>query len=359
MTRIFLAPFILPQQAFLFVKTNLPGVLLCLLISCMAMVLEAAETFLLGKAWLESLNLALLLGVFARTLYEPGLIWADGIKLCSKTLLNIAIVLLGASFSLNAVLCAGPLLLVGIMGVVLFSIIFTYGVGRVIGLPTPQLLLVACGNAICGNSAIMAAAPVIRAKDEDVGATIAFTAAGGLVVVLCLPLLVPTLHMSQSAQGALAGLTVYAVPQVVAAAAPFGLTAVHVGTLVKLMRVLMLGPVCIGLSLLAPKLLHMGAASKPPAAPYHLPFSRLMPWYITGFFVMMIARSLSIIPTAAVAPLGFTATNLTILAMAALGLSVDLRSVIRAGKPLVLTVCFSLVGLIGASLALVKVTFCD
>ena len=51
--------------------------------------------------------------------------------------------------------------------------------------------------------------------------------------------------------GALAGLTVYAVPQVLAATAPLGATALQVGTLVKLVRVLMLGPVCFGLSLIA------------------------------------------------------------------------------------------------------------
>ena len=52
----------------------------------------------------------------------------------------------------------------------------------------------------------------------------------------------------------LAGLTVYAVPQVLAATAPVGLVAVHVGTLVKLVRVLMLGPVVLALSLVASRL---------------------------------------------------------------------------------------------------------
>ena len=60
--------------------------------------------------------------------------------------------------------------------------------------------------------------------------------------------------MTQLGYGALAGLTVYAVPQVIAAAAPFGPKAVQIGTLVKLIRVLMLGPVCLVLSLVTPKL---------------------------------------------------------------------------------------------------------
>jgi uncharacterized membrane protein YadS len=106
-------------------------------------------------------------------------------------------------------------------------------------------VLVACGNSICGNSAIAAVAPVIGADGEDVAASIAFTAVLGVVVVLLLPFLAPLLHLSGLQYGVLAGLTVYAVPQVLAATAPLGMVAVQMGTLVKLVRVLMLGPVVL------------------------------------------------------------------------------------------------------------------
>ena len=81
-------------------------------------------------------------------------------------------------------------------------------------------VLVACGNSICGNSAIAAVAPVIGADGKDVAASIAFTAVLGVLVVLGLPLLVPLLRLSETQYGVLAGLTVYAVPQVLAATAP-------------------------------------------------------------------------------------------------------------------------------------------
>jgi uncharacterized membrane protein YadS len=70
-------------------------------------------------------------------------------------------------------------------------------------------------------------------------------------MVLGLPLLIPLLHLSANQYGILAGLTVYAVPQVLAATVPAGLASTQVGTLVKLVRVLMLGPVVVGLSVLA------------------------------------------------------------------------------------------------------------
>ncbi|WKC16653.1 YeiH family protein [Acetobacter pasteurianus] len=332
------------------ISHNFPGILLCLGITGIAYFCQQIEEFLCGKIWLEMLNLALIAGVVVRAVHKPDHLWQPGIRTCSKTLLNIGIVLLGASFSIDAAFSTGPWLLVGVMGLVAFSLIFTSCIGCMMGLPLPQTLLVACGNSICGNSAIMAAAPTIHAKDEDIGATIAFTAAGGLILVVGLPLVAPFLPLDSRTGGALAGLTVYAVPQVAAAASAFGGNAGHIGMLVKLMRVLMLGPVCIVLSILYARL-NRGKVQHAHRAP------QMVPWYIVGFIIMMIARSMNVIPHELIAPLSFTANFLTILAMAALGLCIDIRSVFRAGRPLLLTEGFSLLGLICASMLLLKVMF--
>src|ERR1700675_1837819 len=122
---------------------------------------------------------------------------------------------------------------------------------RVTGLPLRMAILIACGNSICGNSAIAAVAPVIGADSDDIAASISFTAMLGVIVVLTLPLMVPVLQLSLTQYGVLAGLTVYAVPQVLAATLPIGALSNQVGTVVKLVRVLMLGPVVLGLSLIS------------------------------------------------------------------------------------------------------------
>ena len=57
-------------------------------------------------------------------------------------------------------------------------------------------VLVASGNAICGNSAIAAVAPIIGATAREVASAIAFTAVLGVAVVLALPLLIPALGLS-------------------------------------------------------------------------------------------------------------------------------------------------------------------
>ena len=67
----------------------------------------------------------------------------------------------------------------------------SFGIGRGLGLTPKLAMLVACGNSICGNSAIAAVAPVIGADSRDVASSIAFTAVLGVIVVLALPLAAP------------------------------------------------------------------------------------------------------------------------------------------------------------------------
>lgn len=181
---------------FAHLRRILPGLLLCLAVTGAALALESAEEHLFGRAWLEALVLAIVLGTALRTAWNPGARFFPGIAFGAKTVLEVAVVLLGASLSLATLLAAGPGLLVGIAVVVMAAIAASYGIGRALGLHPRLAILVACGKSICGNSAIAATAPVIGADGEDVASSIAFTAVLGVLVVLGLPLLVPLLGLS-------------------------------------------------------------------------------------------------------------------------------------------------------------------
>jgi len=340
----------------------LPGVGLCVAVTLAALTLEHAEAALFGRAWLEALVLAILIGTAIRTAWAPGVRWRPGIEFSAKTLLEVAVVLLGASVSAATVLAIGPWMLLGIASVVAVAILASYGIGRLLGLPVRMALLVACGNSICGNSAIAAVAPVIGADGDDVAASIAFTAVLGVLAVLGLPLLAPLLGLSGHQYGVLAGLTVYAVPQVLAATAPVAAVAVQVGTLVKLVRVLMLGPVVLVLSMLAPRLReeadepapHVTAGDRPKAG--RPPLHRLLPWFILGFLGMIALRSAGAIPDVVLPLLATAATALTVVSMAALGLGVDVRVVARAGGPATAAVVLSLIVLGAISLGLIRLS---
>ncbi|MBC7585996.1 MAG: putative sulfate exporter family transporter [Tardiphaga sp.] len=318
----------------------LPGLALCIGVALLSMALERAEVALVGEPYLEALVLAILIGVLIRTPWSPGPRWLPGIDFSAKVLLEIAVVMLGAALSVHTVLALGPFLLVGIVVVVIFAIASSYAICRALKLRQKMAILIACGNSICGNSAIAAVAPIIGADSDDVASSIAFTAVLGVVVVLLLPLLVPLLQLSLTQYGVLAGLTVYAVPQVLAATLPIGALSNQVGTVVKLVRVLMLGPVVFVLSLTAR---HLHDGKDPSRKPPKLALHQLLPWFIVGFLLIATVRSLGLIPTTLIKPIASVASVLTTISMAGLGLGVDVRVVAKAGLPVTIAVTLSLI----------------
>jgi uncharacterized integral membrane protein (TIGR00698 family) len=333
-------------------KPVLPGFVVCIAITTVAILLQQGEAYFAGQPYLEAIVLAILLGVAIRTIWNPGPRWTPGINFSAKFVLEFAIVILGASVSVATIWSVGPVLIVGIACIVAVSIAASYVICQAVGLPQRMSILIACGNSICGNSAIAAVAPVIGADSDDVASSISFTAVLGVVVVLGLPLLVPVLQLSLTQYGVLAGLTVYAVPQVLAATLPIGELSNQVGTVIKLVRVLMLGPVVLGFSLFAGRL---RPTSKHTPFDRHGPrLSELVPWFIIGFLIALIARSLGVIPEGLTFPITRTAAFLTTVAMAALGLGVDVRVVARTGVRVTLAVTASLIVLGAMSYGLIR-----
>jgi uncharacterized integral membrane protein (TIGR00698 family) len=328
-----------------------PGLALTLLVTAAALVVAAAEARVMGRVVVEALVAAILIGMAVRTLAPLPRSANAGVRFAARELLEVAVFLLGVSVDLPLLLRAGPSLALGIVLLVVLGLAVSYALGRSLGLPHKLAVLVACGNSICGNSAIAAVAPVIDAEPEHVVSSIAFTAIVGVAMVLALPLLMRPLGFSPYQYGVLAGLTVYAVPQVLAATFPVSALSGQVGTLVKLVRVLMLGPVVLFFALRHRAGLAAGGAGG--SAPARVRIAQLVPWFIVGFLVLAALRSAGMIPMAVVAPARALSGWLTVIAMAALGLGCDVRAVARAGRPVVLTVVGSLVALVALSVALI------
>ena len=333
-------------------KRVLPGIVICIAITIAAILLQEVEVRFAGQPYLEALVLAILLGVAIRTAWTPGPRWIPRINFSAKLVLEIAIVMLGASVSVTTISALGPALIVGIACTVAVAIASSYVICQTVGLPKRMSILIACGNSICGNSAIAALAPVIGADSDDVASSISFTAVLGVVVVLGLPFLVPVLQLSLTQYGVLAGLTVYAVPQVLAATLPIGALSNQVGTVIKLVRVLMLGPVVLGFSLFADRLRSPSAHARSNRRGPRI--SELVPWFIIGFLIVLMVRSLGLIPQILLPPITRAAALLTMVAMAALGLGVDVRVVVRTGVRVTLAVTASLIVLGVMSYGLIR-----
>jgi uncharacterized integral membrane protein (TIGR00698 family) len=321
------------------VRVRLPGVALCATIAAVAWLLQAAEERMFGRPYVEALVLALLIGVVVAAVWDAPDSLKPGIQVASREFLEVAVCLIGVAIDTALLRQAGAGLFAGIVVIVVASLAITYAVGRAAGLPARMSVLLAAGNSICGNSAIAAVAPVIGADADDVASAISFTAVLGVVVVLLLPLLVPLLHLSDARYGVVAGMTVYAVPQVLAATLPVSAAAGAMATLVKLTRVLLLGPLVVAMSLVSHR--------KSPATS-----RQMIPWFIIGFVVFAAARSLGALSPVAIDRIRVVATWLTIIAMAGLGLAVDVRSLRQSSARIIAVVCVSLAALCVLSLLL-------
>ena len=114
------------------------------------------------------------------------------------------------------------------------------------------------------------------------------------------------------------------------------------------MRVLMLGPVTIALSLIAPRLPGASGSAKP------VGFFRFVPWFILGFLALATLRSIEVVPADVVDPLTKLTGFLTVVSMAALGLGVDVRVLAGVGGRVTAAVTLSLTLLLGVSLGLIQ-----
>ena len=326
----------------------LPGSVLMAAIAAVAYVLAEIETGLLGQPLIEALVLALLIGVLARNVLGDGSKrYAPGASLVAKHVLEVGVALIGVSVYMPDILKAGPALLALVVGGVGAGIVLSFGIGRAVGLNAHLAALVAIGNSICGNSAIAALAPVIGAEKKDVASAIGLTAVIGVLLVLGLPLLIAPFALSLYQYGVLAGMSVYAVPQVVAAAYPVSELSGNVATLVKLSRVLLLGPAVVGIGLAFRTWgTRTGEASTK--------VSTYVPWFVATFLVLAAIRSLDLLPTVVVDPAKQLSRALTMLAMAGLGFGVDIRSVRAVGPRVGVAVVLSLSFMAAVTLAWLK-----
>jgi len=325
----------------------LPGIVLCCLICVVAFALQHIGQRFFGSLFPEALVLSIVLGVLCRSLADCSLlfditVFDAGIDFIAHFLLECAVVLLGASIPFTILLHSGVGMMFSVVVIVFLSILTSYFLARTLRLGHRLSLLLACGNAICGNSAIVAVAPVIGATAKEITPAIAFTAVLGVGAVLLMPFAIPLFGFSDEKYGIFAGMVVYAVPQVLAATAPISAIAVQSAILIKLMRVLMLGPLMMILGLW-----QNGLSKGENRAVNKIHPFKLVPWFIIGFGLLMGLRSIDLIPLNVLPWIAATATILTNLSMAALGLSCNIGALAHSGGRVILAAILSLCTLIG------------
>lgn len=333
------------------VQKNGPGLALAVVVAAIAWTVAEVEKDLIDNAVVDALVLAIVAGVLLRNLVSLPK-WVDaGAKYASKQVLEVSVLLLGASVDVGQIVDAGLELFLLIAFSVVGGLTFTWIVGHYfLGLGSRLSVLVGVGNSICGNSAVAAVAPAIRATPDEVAAAIGISAIMGVGQILLLPLLVPGLDLTYYQYGVVAGIAVYAVPQVVAASFAVSSLSGQVATLVKLVRVLFLGPMIIVLGLL-----HRGSGDD--EAPSQTAWQRTkvyVPWFVAGFLVLAALRSTGVVPEGTGDDAKTLSKLLFVVAMVGLGIGVDLKKVGAVGPRVAVTIlaamAFMIVtGLVGTS----------
>jgi uncharacterized integral membrane protein (TIGR00698 family) len=322
-----------------------PGLALSIVLAVICWFLVEFEKFLIDDAIIDALVVAIVAGVLLRNLVDLPTSVDAGARYASKQVLEASVFLLGASVDVNQIVDAGLPLFLLITGSVICGLIFAWVVGHlVIGLGSRLAVLVGVGNSICGNSAVAAVAPAIRATPDEVAAAIGISAIMGVGQILLLPLMVPGLDLTHYQYGIVAGLAVYAVPQVVAASFAVSTLSGQTATLVKLIRVLFLGPMIIALGLI-----HRGHEDADPADGLTPPSRTLLqelrlyiPWFVAGFLLLAALRSLDVISAGIGSDARTISKLLFVVAMVGLGLGVDLKKVGAVGPRVAATVLASM-----------------
>lgn len=253
-----------------------------------------------------------------------------GTEWCSGPVLRGAVVLMGAGVSLGQVAEVGASSLPVMLGTVAVCLLAARLLGRRLGVDSDLTTLIGVGTAICGASAIAAASPVMRARHSQVAYAISTIFVFNVAAVLCFPPLGHLLHLDQEAFGVFAGTAINDASSVVAAGTVYGDVAAQHAVVVKLVRTLMIVPICVALGVLvARRTREAGHATRPQDV------LRVVPVFILAFVVAATANSLGWIPTSAHQPIHDLATFGITLAMGAIGLSTDASALRRAGwRPL-------------------------
>lgn len=317
---------------------SVPGLALCGALAAAAVALSQLP--ILAGWGLGALTLAIVLGLALGNSLYPR--WAamcsPGVGLAKQQLLRTGIVLYGLRLTFQ------DIAQVGWAGVAMDALVLasTFALAcwlgqRVLGLDRRTTWLIGAGSSICGAAAVLATAPVVKARSQDVAVAIATVVVLGTVATFLYPALY---HWSQHTPWALSeaqyglyvGATVHEVAQVVAAGSAITPETATTAVIAKMVRVMLLAPFLLLLSW------RLSRHRAPDADTAGQATQRItLPWFALGFVALAGVHSLGILPPSVVR-WGVALDNVLLaMAMAALGLTTHWRAVHAAGaRPLLL-----------------------
>ena len=318
------------KRLFLSLVNPLPGLLLSVAIAAFALFLES----LLPIHVIGAAVIAMFIGMILNCFLKKNKILAPGIKLTSKKILKLAIILLGLSLNIKTILSVGKMSL----AVMVFTLLTCFGagffIGKALGLNWKLSNLISAGTGICGGSAIAAISSVIDAEDNDVAYAMSATFLFDMAMIVLFPIMGHAMGMSDQAFGIWAGTAVNDTSSVVATGYAFSEGAGDYATMVKLTRTLAIIPTVIVFALIQLRIKRKEALANAENAEElkaNFRLSKIFPWFILGFLAMAILASILSIPAEVVSTTKSLSKFLMVSALAAIGLNTSFSGIKKAG----------------------------
>lgn len=293
-------------------KQYLPGIFLAVVITVLA-------KFISGLIPVLGLVLgALLIGMIAGNLPINLKSFTTGLKFSESRILELAIVLIGFGIDTNNLTNLNASLIIFIVAMILGVVLLSILLGKLFKIDLRLSVLLGAGNAICGSAAIAATAPMINAKEEEIGLSLGATNLLGTLGLVVIPAIVYFFSFADFESAVLVGATLQSIGHV--AASSFSMTEAigEWAMVVKMGRVILLIPFLLVLFLLGKG--NSGGKVK-------------FPWFVLLFIGSLLLANSDVIPTAAAQNLSVTGNYLLAISMAAIGVGIRIRPLLKiSGK---------------------------
>ncbi|RDI42565.1 YeiH family protein [Aquicella lusitana] len=286
----------------------------------------------LAATGISSLVIAILLGMlFGNALPYPGS-WSPGIQFAAKRLLRTAIMLYGFRISFQQIASVGLEALLLDIFVVTFTLSAGYLLGRKVFKLDPDLsLLISAGAAICGAAAVLAVEDILKSDSYKAAVAVGTVVLFGTASMFLYPLLqhAGLFGFSNNQFGIFAGASIHEVAQALVAGANISAEAGKIAVIVKMIRVLLLVPALILLSLLLSRTSRQAENNSK---------TRLtIPWFAIGFVLVIAFNSLNLLSAQLINVINQIDIILLTMAMGAIGIETKWNKIKKVGlKPLYL-----------------------
>ena len=306
------------------------------------LIISVFVTFLSEFSFFKDLAIStLIIGILFGMLYANSIkkyfpqSFDKGVAFCTKTLLRTGIVLYGFRLTFQ------NLEEVGFSGVFTAFLIVssTFIIGYLFGTKVLKLdreitILTSAGSAICGAAAVLATESVLKSPAYKSAIAVSTVVVFGTIAMFLYPFLfkLGILNLSDSNMGIYIGATLHEVAHAVGAGEALGENASSNAVIVKMIRVMMLAPFLIILSIwLLKTAVNSTIDNKDTKAKI------IIPWFALMFIVVVAFNSFDLLSLQIVESINYLDSFILTVAMTALGMQTSFDKFKNVGlKPIYL-----------------------